>query len=183
MEDLVTLTVLALSAFFVVLSSGLLLKYRQVSQKINASADLGRSLWEALEQRLKRQDERILDIMSKFEVIQSRVSERFIPSVPQPTSKSASVEEKSALVMETRLIPTQRKSQITLDDTELSVIKLLGDKPMSSVEIKELIGKSREHAARMMKALFDSGLVTRDNSKKPFVYQLTETGRRYLSAA
>jgi CRP-like cAMP-binding protein len=121
--------------------------------------------------------------MSKFEVIQSRVSERFIPSVPQPTSKSASVEEKSALVMETRLIPTQRKSQITLDDTELSVIKLLGDKPMSSVEIKELIGKSREHAARMMKALFDSGLVTRDNSKKPFVYQLTETGRRYLSAA
>jgi DNA-binding MarR family transcriptional regulator len=180
--DLVTLAVLASSVFFVVLSFGLLLRYRQVSQKVNASTDLGRGLWEALEQRLRKQDERILDMMGRFEVIQSRVSERPTPSVPQPTSRPASIEERPALMMETHVIPAQRKSQIVLDDTEMSVIKLLSAKPRSSVEIKELIGRSREHAARMMKTLFDSGLVTRDDSKKPFVYQLTETGRRYLSA-
>jgi predicted transcriptional regulator len=85
--------------------------------------------------------------------------------------------------MDTSTIVLQPRSRITLDETELSVIKLLSVKPRSSVEIKELIGKSREHAARLMKILFDSGLVSRNTSKKPFVYQLTETGRRYLSAS
>jgi len=177
----VTLTALASSAFFVALSFGLLLRYRQASQKVNASADLGHDLWEALEQRLRKQDERILDMMGRFEVIQSRVSEQPMLSVPQPTSRPASIEGRSAFVMEPHVIRVQRKSQIVPDDTEMSVIKLLSDKPRSSVEIKELIGKSREHAARMMKTLFDSGFVTRNDSKKPFVYQLTETGRRYLS--
>jgi hypothetical protein len=175
--------VLASSAFFVTLSFGLLLRYRQVSQKINASADLGRDLWEALEQRLKKQDERILDMMGRFEVIQSRASEKPVTPAPQSAFASVSTEEKSASVMDMRVITPQPKSRIVLDGTELSVIKLLGVKPRSSVEIKELIGKTREHAARLMKILFDLGLVTRDTSKKPFVYQLTETGRRYLSAS
>ena len=178
-----TLAALASSAFFVALSFGLLLRYKQVSQRINASTDLGQDLWQALEQRLKKQDERILDMMGRFEVIQSRVSEKPVTPVPLPASASVSTEEKSAPVMDMRVMTPQPRSRITLDGTELSVIKLLSIKPRSSVEIKELIGKTREHAARLMKALFDSGLVTRDTSKKPFVYQLTETGRRYLSAS
>ncbi len=183
MDDLVTFVALALSVFFVTLSLGLLLRYRQVSQKVNASTDLGRDLWEALERRLKRQDERILDMMGKFEVIQSRVSERLMTPGLQPASASASTEAKPASIMEMRVMTPQQKSRTVLDETELSVIKLLSVKPRSSVEIKELIGKTREHAARLMKVLFDSGLVTRDTSKKPFVYQLTEAGRRYLPAS
>jgi CRP-like cAMP-binding protein len=183
LDDLVAFAVLALSAFFVALSFGLLLRYRQISQKVNASTDLGRDLWEALEQRLKKQDERILDMMGRFEVIQSRTSERPMAPVPRPASTPASVEEKPPSVMDMRAMILQPKSRITLDETELSVIKLLSVKPRSSVEIKELIGKTREHAARLMKILFDSGLVTRDTSKKPFVYQLTEAGRSYLSAS
>jgi len=179
----VTLATFASSVFFVVLSFGLLLRYRQVSQRVNASTDLARDLWEALEQRLKKQDERILDMMGKFEVIQARVSERPMIPVSRPVSAPISTVEKPVTVMDTSTIVLQPRSRITLDETELSVIKLLSVKPRSSVEIKELIGKSREHAARLMKILFDSGLVSRNTSKKPFVYQLTETGRRYLSAS
>ena len=177
-----TLAALASSAFFVALSFGLLLRYKQVSQRINASNDLGRDLWEALEQRLKKQDERILDMMGRFEVIQSRVSEKLVTRVPQPTLAPVSSEE-LASVMDVHVTTPQLKSRIVLDETELSVIKLLSVEPKSSVEIKELIGRTREHAARLMKVLFDLGLVTRNTSKKPFVYQLTETGRRYLSAS
>lgn len=177
-----TLTALATSAFFVALSFGLLLRYKQVSQKVNTSTDLGRDLWEALEQRLKKQDEHVLDMMGRLELIQSRVSKP-VTSVPQPAYESISTEEKSGSVKDMPVIVPQLKSRITLDGTELSVIKLLGVKPRSSVEIKELISKTREHAARLMKTLFDLGLVTRDTSKKPFVYQLTESGRHYLSAS
>lgn len=178
-----TFTGLASIAFFVALSSGLLLRYRRVSQKVNASTDLGHDLWEALERRLKKQDERILDMMGRFEVIQARVSERLMTPGLQPVSIPVSVGEKSASAMEMRVVSPQPRSRITLDETELSVIKLLGVRPRSSVEIKELIGKTREHAARLMKALFDLGLVTRNTSKKPFVYQLTEAGRHYLSTS
>ena len=77
MDDLVTYALLTASAVFVVLSVVLLARYRQVSQRISASSDLGRDLWEALEARLKKQDERILDVMARMEVIQSRaVKER-----------------------------------------------------------------------------------------------------------
>jgi CRP-like cAMP-binding protein len=183
LDDLVTFAVLASSAFFVALSFGLLLRYRQISQKVTASTDLGRDLWEALEQRLKKQDERILDMMGRFEVIQARVSERPVVPVPQPASAPVSAGEMPGSVTDMHVTTLQPKLRIVLDETELSVIKLLSAKPRSSVEIKELIGKTREHAARLMKILFDSGLVTRDTSKKPFVYQLTEAGRRYLSAS
>jgi len=185
LDDLVTLLAIASSVFFVVLSFGLLLKYRDVSLKVNASTDLGRDLWEALEQRMKKQDERILDMMGRFEVIQSRFSERPVsPNVSNTplTQKATPVEERPSLVTEAHVTSFPQTSQITLDGTEMSVIKLLSAKSRSSVEIKELTGKSREHAARLMKALFDSGLVARDTSKKPFVYELTESGRRYLSA-
>ena len=175
--------VLASIAFFVTLSFGLLLRYRQISRRINASTDLGRDLWDALEQRLKKQDSRILDIMSRFEVIQSRYLEQPVSTSSQLMRKETPVEEGRAVVKEMSETRARGASQTALDETEISVIKLLSVKPRSSVEIKSLIGRSREHAARLMKTLFDSGFVTRDDSKKPFVYQLTEMGRRYLSAA
>ena len=195
MDDLVTLAVLASSAFFVVLAFGLLLRYRQVSQRVNASTDLGHDLWAALEQRMKKQDERILDMMGRFEVIQSRYSAAPVPPVARPVTRKVAVEEKQALPMEEKAVPSQPTSQvtatitpevtaeITLDKTEISILKHLSTKPRSPVEIKDLIETSREHAARLMKNLFDEGLVTRDSSKKPFVYHLTESGKRYLSDA
>ncbi len=73
-------------------------------------------------------------------------------------------------------------SEVTLDQTEITVLRLLAERPRSSVEVKELIGRSREHAARLMKILFEKELVTRDDAKKPFVYRLTEKGRGHVPA-
>jgi len=189
MADVTLVLAVAFSGFFVALSFGLLLRYRQVSQRINESNDLGRDLWSALEQRMKKQDERILDMMGRLEVIQMRFSESPSPSLqtnPLPSaSQSSKITDRPRVTKLERDVMqigdiSQITSQVTLDDTELAVIKLLGAKPRSSVEIKELIGKSREHAARLMKTLYDGELVSRDSSKKPFVYQLTDIGRKYL---
>ena len=175
-------SLLAASVFFVVLGFGLLLKYRQVSQRISTSADLGRDLWSALDQRLKKQDERILDMMGKFEVIQSRVTDR-LAAQPLAGVHQVRVPEEKPQVVEPKVAATRVEVQAGLDPTEKTVIKLLGSGPKSSVEIKELVGRSREHTARLMKNLFDRGLVARDDSKKPFLYELSAAGRRYLSAS
>ena len=200
MDDLTTYALLATSFFFVALAFGLLVRYREVSQKINASTDMGRDLWGALEQRLKKQDERILDMMGRLEVVQSRVmaattvhAPTTLSSLPPLSPPVAPVEEKPAPIIEQGPIPRQPESQpesqrsqtppteLELDETQLAAIKLLSEGPKDTRQLTDTLKKSREHTARLMKELFDLGLVRRNDSTKPFVYQLTDEGRRYLS--
>lgn len=183
MDDLVTYALLTASVFFFVVALGLLVRYRQVSQKIAASTDLGRDLWQALDQRLQKQDERILDMMGRFEVIQYRATEHSVSPTPLVVPGPIHTDKPVARVEDSPTLVSRRISVTSLDPTEVAVIKLLGEKARSSVEIKGLVGKSREHTARLMKSLFDRELVTRNDSTRPFVYQLSDAGRRYLSAS
>jgi CRP-like cAMP-binding protein len=202
MVDVITLALLAAAFFFVALSFALLVRYRQVSERINVSTDLGRDLWSSLEQRLKKQDERILDMMGRVEVIQSRVmtaastqaalagsgpppAPPVVPQVEVETSQS----HVSGLAVQQ---PESQESQLSqaappssavvsdLDETQLAALKLLSEVPKNTRQLTDALGKSREHTARIMKGLFESGLVKRNDSSKPFVYELTDEGRSRL---
>ncbi len=62
--------------------------------------------------------------------------------------------------------------------TELQVLTLLADQgPMSAPEIGKVVGRSREHSARLMKRLFDEGYVRRDQTRIPFRYSLVDRVR------
>ena len=198
-DDLVTASLLASAAFFVALAFGLLIRYRQLSQRITTSSDLGRDLWQALEQRMKKQDERILDVMGRLEVIQSRV---LSPSALQPLASPRPVPPEAAQPSRPEEVvsdvmppagPVQRpesqeeshvsqapSDRVRLDETQLKVVALLAETPKNTRQLTDGIGMSREHTARLMKALFEAGVVSRNNATKPFVYQLTEEGKRYL---
>lgn len=194
MDDVATYALLTTSFFFVALSFALLFRYRQVSQRINASTDLGHDLWSSLEQRLKKQDERILDLMGRLEVIQARVMVAAAARVPvvlgplPPVAPPAPVAEEKPDVglapgpaQPRELQGSQPPQGSTLDPTQLKALDLLKDAPKSTSEIVKALGKSREHTARLMKDLFEMGLVQRNASSKPFVYQLTEAGRSRLA--
>ncbi len=60
------------------------------------------------------------------------------------------------------------------------VLKLLVEGPKTSRQIEGLIGRSREHTARLMKKLFEMGYVTRDMASKPYTYTITDSGRSTL---
>ena len=201
LDDAVTLTLFATAAFFVALSIGLLLRYRQVSQRINASSDLGHDLWSALEQRMKKQDERILDMYGRLEVVQSRVlaattphEPSVEPPIPPMTPPPAPQQEKLEPV--TEQVPATQQSEpvmesqtshplethYELDETQLAAVRLLAESPKNTRQITDALKKSREHTARVMKELFERGLVRRNDATKPFVYQLTDQGRGYLTA-
>ena len=202
LDDYLTITLLASSAFFVALSVGLLVRYRQVSQRMMSSTDLGRDLWSALEQRMRKQDERILDMMGRLEVVQARVmaqaaspSQPVQASVPLPTPPSPPPEPETR---DTAALPitysggeSQVKSHesqasqpqsggVSLDETQLAAIRLLVESPKDTRQLTNALGKSREHTARVMKELFEMGLVKRNDSTKPFVYQLTDEGSRLV---
>jgi len=202
-DDVVTLILLASAGFFVALSVGLLVRYRQVSQVINTSSDMGHDLWVALEQRMKKQDERIIDVMGRLEVVQSRmlaaatdqVPARVVPPSSVPERPTQAAEKPEGVISPVSVVsqpvsqlesqPESRESplsrpEIPLDETQLAVIKLLAEGQKNTRQLTDSLGKSREHTARLMKGLFELGLVGRNNATKPFVYQLTDEGRRRL---
>ena len=211
MDSLATYALLSASFFFVALSFALLLRYRQVSQRINASSDLGRDLWSSLEQRLKKQDERILDLMGRVEVIQARAMASSVtqtsswasppsvassPVVPSPVKSSMMTDPSLPVrrpVQESRreshqsqesqpsLLPSGPSGVLVLDATQVAALRALSESPKNTRQLTDFIQKSREHTARLMKQLFEGGLVERNSASKPFVYQLTEEGRRRLS--
>ena len=61
-----------------------------------------------------------------------------------------------------------------------SILKLLSQSPMTAKEIQANTKKTREHTSRLMKRLYNESLVTRDIDNKPFLYKITDEGRRLL---
>ena len=57
------------------------------------------------------------------------------------------------------------------------VLHLITNKSMTSRDIQITTKRSREHTSRLMKKLFESGLVQRNTETKPYKYSITEKGK------
>lgn len=57
------------------------------------------------------------------------------------------------------------------------VLHLITTKPMTSRDIQITLKRSREHTSRMMKKLYEDGLVKRNIDAKPYTYSITEKGK------
>ena len=77
------------------------------------------------------------------------------------------------------VITSQPYSKGYSDVTEY-VLNLLIQKPLTSKELQHIIGRSREHTSRLLKKLYESELLYRDFSSRPFRYSITDEGRRWL---
>jgi len=64
-----------------------------------------------------------------------------------------------------------------------SVLHLITNKAMTSRDIQITIKKSREHTSRLMKRLFENGLVQRNTETKPYTYSITEKGKLKITSA
>ena len=59
--------------------------------------------------------------------------------------------------------------------TELQVLVMLANEgPKSAPEIGRVVGRSREHTARLMKKLYGEGYIRRDQTRIPFRYSVVE---------
>jgi hypothetical protein len=125
--------------------------------------------------RLSDYDKVISQLRAKVDIIDMRTqpyesgSER--PSQPQP--HVASVSEPVTI---TQRVMTEREINSTTD----YILKLLVEKPRTSRQVQLAIGRTREHTARLMKKLHDSGFVNRDITTKPFRYNITDAGQEML---
>ena len=100
-----------------------------------------------------------LEKLAKNEVQESEVTisqePEIVPEKPVSTPKIANIEHTN---------PTNY------------VLHLITNKAMTSRDIQITLKKSREHTSRLMKKLFEEGLVQRNTESKPYTYSITEKG-------
>lgn len=80
------------------------------------------------------------------------------------------------------VIPIKREKVLApLTETELSVLEMVSlEGPKTAPEIKGKIKLSREHTARLMKKLYESGYLERETSKIPFKYSVKKEMEKLL---
>jgi len=79
-------------------------------------------------------------------------------------------------------IPIKREKALApLTETELMVLETIGrEGEKTAPEIREKIGFTREHTARLMKKLYKDGYLERDTHKMPYIYRLKEEMQKIL---
>jgi len=101
-------------------------------------------------------------------------------SVPMVSTKSQLQEHQPTIITPSSIATTGNSPTIHYSSTSDYILKLLVEKSRTSREIQTAIGRTREHTSRLMRKLYESNLVSRDNNHKPFGYKITNEGRREL---
>ena len=90
--------------------------------------------------------------------------------------KQIEVIKESEVVLEKQVSTPNMTSIEHVSPTDY-VLHLITNKAMTSRDIQITTKKSREHTSRLMKKLFESGLVQRNTETKPYTYTITEKGK------
>ena len=157
----------------VIISFTVFSRYRTLASEAARSNELAKDLWNALDNKLKKQDERIVDLMARVEIYGVKSELKGLPPVSKPREVKIGTVKPAEVVIHRLSAPNT--------NVDGSILEKLIEAPKSSTQIKTIIGKSREHTARLMKSLFDREYVIRNDAKRPFVYEITDLGRRYLA--
>jgi predicted transcriptional regulator len=184
LDDYVAGAAAAVIVASVVILATLLSRYTKMVEEADKSTRLAKDVWDSVNSRFAVVDARIIDLMAKTEVLSSRMG---LAQPVAPLAKSGPIQPGTGQTKAptpgeaVRVVaPTVQRGEGT--ETEAKVLRLLVQGPRTSAQIKEEVGRSREHTARLMKTLFDRGLVVRNDRNKPYVYEITDSGRSYVAS-
>nr|AIE90319.1 hypothetical protein [uncultured marine thaumarchaeote AD1000_02_C08] len=99
---------------------------------------------------IEQKEQRTIDLMMRVELLELRLGSG---------QKSSSVLRSNISDSVTSSDVSFDISDITLTDTELKTVKFLSDGPKKMSEVREEIGKTREHTSRVISALVKKGVV------------------------
>ncbi len=122
----------------------------------------------------------ILDVnkrIESLEALQEYAKSKF-STLEEEVQKLVSIPE---LRSEPAIQVRRDKALAALTETEIIVLEMLvADGSKTAPEIKERVGLSREHTARLMKKLYEEGYVERETGKIPFRYSAKKEMEKVL---
>jgi len=154
---------------------------RNAAREKRESVEILDNIAGEMRMRLDRQEKKLVEQDVRLDVTEA-ILRRLTPPIqadraPVASVKSSDITSKAVeITSRQRVVEPGKKLVVSLTPTELEALKALKEGLTSAREIEDRLGRSREHTARLMKRLFEKGLVVRDDSKKPYVYKMTEEG-------
>ncbi|MGQ9459959.1 MAG: MarR family transcriptional regulator [Candidatus Bathyarchaeaceae archaeon] len=139
-----------------------------IAGKIEAFSEVEQKL----STQIEKMDKKVNDLMTSQERVVQRIAE-----VEKAKRKAPIPEAK----IEAAIPIKKEKALAPLTETELAVLEILakeGEK--TAPEIRERIGLTREHTARLMKKLYEDGYLERTTRKMPYTYRLKEEMSKIL---
>lgn len=128
-------------------------------------------------------DKKVVDIETSQEALKNRINV-IETRLEEQVQKLAGIPEikSDLLVSSVPVLPIKRdKAMASLTDTEVAVLEFLSaEGPKTAPEIKEKVGLSREHTARLMKKLYEEGYLERETGKLPFKYSVKKEMEKLL---
>lgn len=202
LDDVVIVTIGSVTLFVSILVLAHYLPgIRRVTKEQRDASEIIKGVITELRDRLGQQDQKILDQQVRLDVIELKLDqlgkvlgkeEKEVIKVHEVSDTRRILEEVKDLLKnlgksESTPSGVQQKEEVKeikiieeLSPTESSVLKLLIEEAKTPKQIQQRISKSREHTARLMKRLFELGYVTREERKRPYVYEITEKGRELM---
>jgi hypothetical protein len=146
--------------------------YNRVKPLIKADSDLLKSYAE----RLQYYENQLIDMKIHIDSMELlKENEEF--EIPIQKIKEVMVEKPQTVPSVQEERPKERMHNMNFGNATDYVLRLITEKPMTSRDIQITIGRTREHTSRMMKKLFEDGLVERNMQTKPFTYYITDKGK------
>ena len=151
--------------------------YNKVKPLIRTDSDLLKSYTE----RLQYYENQLIDMKIRLDSTELLKDVEEV-EVPIPKPKEVRVDKQEAISAQEEK-PKERMHNMNFGNATDYVLRLITEKPMTSRDIQITIGRTREHTSRMMKKLFEEGLVERNMQTKPFTYYITDKGKTKLGIA
>lgn len=128
-----------------------------------------------LTERLQYYENLLIDMKIRLDSMEMTQEPEEFPQAQIQRPKEQKVHQEPPVVAKEDK-PKERIQNMQFGNATDYVLRLITEKPMTSRDIQITIGRTREHTSRMLKKLFEEGLVERDMSTKPFTYKITEKG-------
>ena len=148
-------------------------RIRGIEEGSNVAQDAASEALKASQQAIdetRRSGEKALKLEGRLEESESTIASM------KEEMKRLSLRPSVAVPPKTVDAPIPLRQDAVLDqltETELDVLTMIEELGEGSVpEIRDRIGKTREHTARLLKKLFDNGFIDRNTSGMPYRYNI-----------
>lgn len=148
--------------------------YNKVKPLIKTDSDLLKSYTE----RLQYYENQLIDMKIRLDSAELLKDVEEVEA-PIPKPKEMRVDKQQPVPTQEEK-PKERMHNMNFGNATDYVLRLITEKSMTSRDIQITIGRTREHTSRMMKKLFEEGLVERNMQTKPFTYYITDKGKAKL---
>ena len=136
-------------------------------------------------QRLEYYEKQFIDMKIRLDALnldkEEPLDEAEMVKIQSEMVKSPSRKGRRSRSIIEKRVPVSRIPNMSSEDSVKHVLKLITKKSMTSRDIEVTFGgRSREHVSRLMKKLFDDGLVERNTANRPYTYSITDSGKKHI---